>query len=300
VAASAERERVVSKIDRYTAAFEAGTLEAGLFGENVQALKEQLQQLEAQRAELEAQRRNLRLPELDRAHILALLDDFEAVFDSATNPQRKHLLHQVVKEVRVHGKLSVEVTYFVPQPDPKDPVIRQPHMAPRVAQCTNRAVFRVLHDHHRGHHLPTRPTLDPSNAARQTSFSRGRPRVGASLAILRSKSRPSFRPSPCLTACGPIPQEPRSQAPTMRPVKRVSNSLGTVTGRTIATAMTGSGMQSTLISPTAGDSRGEGTAGDSAITHLTTNTLAVCSLSVVVIRIKYTPGPTLLAFHAIV
>jgi site-specific DNA recombinase len=131
-AAAVEQERVRGKIDRYTEAFEAGTLEAGLFGENVQALKEQLQQLEARRADLEVQRRNLRLPELDRAHILALLDDFEAVFDSATNPQRKHLLHQVVKEVRVHGKLSVEVTYFVPQPDPKDPVIRQPHMAPEV------------------------------------------------------------------------------------------------------------------------------------------------------------------------
>jgi hypothetical protein len=35
--------------------------------------------------------------------MLALLDDFETVLASGTNPQRKHLLHQVVKDVRVHG-----------------------------------------------------------------------------------------------------------------------------------------------------------------------------------------------------
>jgi site-specific DNA recombinase len=132
-AASAERERVVGKIDRYTEAFEAGNLDAGLFGENVRALKEQLLQIETHRGDLEAQAANLRLPALDRAHILALLDDFETVFDSGTNAQRKHLLHQVVKEVRVHGRLSVEVTYFVPQPGPGgSPVMTQPHMAPEV------------------------------------------------------------------------------------------------------------------------------------------------------------------------
>jgi hypothetical protein len=77
----------------------------------------------------------------------------EAVFASGTNAQRKHLLHQVVKEVRVHGRNSVEVTYFVPQPGPGgSPVMTQPHMAPRAAQCTNRfsahgmAVFQVFHN----------------------------------------------------------------------------------------------------------------------------------------------------------
>ena len=46
--------------------------------------------------------------------------------------KEKHLLHRVVKEVRVHDKLSIEVTYFVPQPGPEDPVIGQPQMAPEV------------------------------------------------------------------------------------------------------------------------------------------------------------------------
>ena len=69
----------------------------------------------------------LALPALDREHILALLDDFEAVFESGSNPQKKHLLHRVVKEVRVHSKTSAEVVYLVPQPrDGLSPVFLTP------------------------------------------------------------------------------------------------------------------------------------------------------------------------------
>ncbi len=133
VAVAGELDRVRERIDRYTEAFEVGSLDANAFGANVQALRVQLGQLEAHRADLEAQAANLRLPPLDRAHILSLLDNFDSVFESGTNPQRKHLLHQLVKEVRVHGRRSVEVTYFVPQPDPgESPVRTQPHMAPEV------------------------------------------------------------------------------------------------------------------------------------------------------------------------
>ncbi len=132
-AVSGEMVRVGEKIERYTEAFEAGSLAANAFGANVEALRVQLGQLEATRTDLEAQAANLRLPPLDRAHILSLLDNFEDVFASGTNPQKKHLLHQVGKEVRVHGRLSVEVTYFVPQPDPGGrPVRTQPQMAPEV------------------------------------------------------------------------------------------------------------------------------------------------------------------------
>ncbi len=133
VVVTAEVVRVQERIDRYVEAFEAGSLDATAFGANVQALRDQLRQLEATRGDLEAQAVNLRLPALDRAHILALLDNFEEVFESGTNPQRKHLLHQMVKEVRVHGRTSVEITYFVPQPDPGgSPVRTQPQMAPHI------------------------------------------------------------------------------------------------------------------------------------------------------------------------
>lgn len=84
---TAEVVRVQERIDRYVEAFEAGTLEAALFGTNVQALREQLQQLEVTRDDLRAQAANLRLPVLDRAHILALLDNFEEVFTAPDAPE---------------------------------------------------------------------------------------------------------------------------------------------------------------------------------------------------------------------
>ena len=39
-----------------------------------------------------------------------------APFEPDSNPERKHLFHKRVKEVRVNGRLSVEVTLLVPQP----------------------------------------------------------------------------------------------------------------------------------------------------------------------------------------
>ena len=53
----------------------------------------------------------------------------------------------------MHGRLSVEVTDYVPQPGRQDPAIRQPHMAPRAAQCTNLV----------GHSLRLEFTLDHGN-----------------------------------------------------------------------------------------------------------------------------------------
>lgn len=87
MAGTRELIRVQEKIERYTEALEAGNLAANSFGANVQALRDQLGQLEAHRADLAAQATNRRLPPLDRGHILDLLDNFEEVFDSGTNPQ---------------------------------------------------------------------------------------------------------------------------------------------------------------------------------------------------------------------
>jgi hypothetical protein len=90
-----------------------------------------------------------RAPDLDREleaasaeqeRVLGTIDRYIEAFESGANPQRRHLLHQMVKEVRVHGRLSVEVTYFVPQPDPSgSPVRTQPHMAPLPLLISNSA-----------------------------------------------------------------------------------------------------------------------------------------------------------------
>ena len=45
-----------------------------------------------------------------------MLDDFERQFESHSNAERKHLLHRLVKEVRVQGKDTAEVWYAFPRP----------------------------------------------------------------------------------------------------------------------------------------------------------------------------------------
>ncbi len=72
--------------------------------------------LEAELRKLRERRQQLELPALDRAAVAALMDDFEQVMAAGTNPQKKHLLHQVVKKVLVHDRLTVEVWYGLPYP----------------------------------------------------------------------------------------------------------------------------------------------------------------------------------------
>ena len=45
-----------------------------------------------------------------------LLTDFEQRFESHSNPERKHLRHNLVKEVRVQSKATAEVWYAFPRP----------------------------------------------------------------------------------------------------------------------------------------------------------------------------------------
>ena len=49
--------------------------------------------------------------------IAALMAEFDQSFAHGTTPQKKHLLHRVVKEVRVHDRVTVEAFYAVPNPD---------------------------------------------------------------------------------------------------------------------------------------------------------------------------------------
>ena len=58
----------------------------------------------------------LQLPTLDLDEVGRLLDDFEHGFESHSNAERKHLLHKLVKEVRVQSKVATEVWYAFPRP----------------------------------------------------------------------------------------------------------------------------------------------------------------------------------------
>jgi hypothetical protein len=60
------------------------------------------------------------LPELDLKEVAGLMDDFERVFESGLNPEKKHLLHRLVKEVRVQDRDTAEVWYSFPRPAAPD------------------------------------------------------------------------------------------------------------------------------------------------------------------------------------
>ncbi len=104
----------------------------------------------AEKRELEVRRKRLELPAIDQAMLAALLANFEHVMAEGTNPQKKHLLHQLVKKVLVHDRRTVEVWYALPN----SPSVRTPgNMAPRTSRSTNRResvaepeiYFRIVH-----------------------------------------------------------------------------------------------------------------------------------------------------------
>ena len=117
--AKIERDLVTAATarDKYFASFEAGTLSASDCGPRLEEIGLRVRTLQTRKTELEAARTRLALPALDRAAVAALMDDFEAVFDSGTNGQKKNLLRMLVKEVRVHSRDEAEVWFAFPRPE---------------------------------------------------------------------------------------------------------------------------------------------------------------------------------------
>lgn len=101
-------------MERYFEAFEAGTLEAQLCNEKVPALRTRLDALEVEKQALEARREKLEIPAIDRDMLGSLVDSFEQVMTEGPNPQKKHLLHRLVKKVLVHDRRTIEVWYGLP------------------------------------------------------------------------------------------------------------------------------------------------------------------------------------------
>ncbi len=108
--------RTRASLDRYFEAFESGMMKPALCNEKIEDLNARMTELEAERKELEARRERLNLPELDKAMCEAIVDDFEEVMASGTNPQKKHLLKRMVKKVLVHDRRTIEIWYCLPNP----------------------------------------------------------------------------------------------------------------------------------------------------------------------------------------
>jgi hypothetical protein len=60
------------------------------------------------------------MPTVGLKKVVSLIDDFERVFESHPNAQRKHLLHRLVKEVRVQDRDTAKVWYSFPRPAASD------------------------------------------------------------------------------------------------------------------------------------------------------------------------------------
>ncbi|MBP9032280.1 MAG: recombinase family protein [Pseudomonadales bacterium] len=110
----AEAAKVRASVERYFEAFEAGTLKAELCNQKVADLQGRMEALETERRDLEVRRERLELPAIDRDMLAALVDNFEEVLAEAPVPQKKHLLHRLVKKVLIHDRRTVEVWYALP------------------------------------------------------------------------------------------------------------------------------------------------------------------------------------------
>ena len=112
----AQAAKTQAAMDRYFEAFEAGTLTPELCNEKVRDLRARLEELEGEKRDLEARRERLELPAVDRGMLEALVENFERVMGEGPAPQKKHLLHRLVKKVLVQDRRTVEVWYGLPNP----------------------------------------------------------------------------------------------------------------------------------------------------------------------------------------
>ena len=131
---NSQAAKAKERLARYYEAFESGRLKPETLGEKIDELNTQLRALEAEREQLAAQRERLELSALDRQSLLELLDQLDEVLASGTAQQRKHLLHRVVKEVRMHDRRTAEVWYRVPH---KPSVRTLEHLAPHRGHVSN-------------------------------------------------------------------------------------------------------------------------------------------------------------------
>jgi site-specific DNA recombinase len=116
-----------STIDRYFEAFEAETMRPEVCMAKVDDLNARIEQLEDEKRVLEERRERLEIAAIDREMLSGLVDDLKDVMAQGTNPQKKDLLHRMVKKVLVHNRSTIEIWYALPN----QASVRSPaHLAP--------------------------------------------------------------------------------------------------------------------------------------------------------------------------
>ena len=105
---------VRARLDRYFAAFETGSMDPADCSERVQDLRTRLQQLDDAQEALQAQRRSLDLPALKTDFLEQILTNLAGLVAAVPGPQKKHLLHLLVKKVLIRDRRTAEVRYRLP------------------------------------------------------------------------------------------------------------------------------------------------------------------------------------------
>ena len=111
-----EIKRTEAGIDRYFAAFEAGTMTEKVCAPRLSALSEKLGQLQGRRAELLAMIEPEAPASIGALQLQQVRTEAERILSDGPLPQRKALLQELVAEIRVEGRDSITPVFRVPDP----------------------------------------------------------------------------------------------------------------------------------------------------------------------------------------
>ncbi|MBK8015226.1 MAG: recombinase zinc beta ribbon domain-containing protein [Betaproteobacteria bacterium] len=110
-----QRAKAQGALDRYFAAFEAGTMAPADCSLRVAELTAQMKQFDEQLASLREQRAALDLPAIRADFLNEILTNLSGVVGAIPAPQKKHLLRLLVEKVLVRDRCTFEVWYRLPQ-----------------------------------------------------------------------------------------------------------------------------------------------------------------------------------------
>ncbi len=110
-----QRTKTQAALDRYYRAFESGTMTPETCNKRVEELTSQLKQMGEQHQALQEKRTTLDLPAMKMGFLQEILTNLKGVVDAVPIPQKKHLLHLLVKKVLICDRRTFEVWYRLPQ-----------------------------------------------------------------------------------------------------------------------------------------------------------------------------------------
>jgi site-specific DNA recombinase len=110
----AEIARVEGKLERYFEGFEEGRLAADLFQDRVRGHRDRLETLREREADLTARLATHAHTPPDRAALVGLADQLEAIVANESPEQAKELLRLFIKDIQVHDRRRIIPTYRIP------------------------------------------------------------------------------------------------------------------------------------------------------------------------------------------